>query len=75
MGIYKVAPAFQVLLSDEAMPRSPSPMVNENTFLMPWYQIRLVRQLTRVAGMKRARFMDFKVSAHRYALSFPLIAM
>lgn len=67
--IYKVALGIQVLLSDETiifpLPRSlPATMNKKDPFLMPWYQIRLVADLSREADMDSDRFLEFRVGAH-----------
>lgn len=63
--IYKVALGIQVLLSDETiifpLPRSlPATMNKKDPFLMPWYQIRLVADLSREADMDSDRFLEFR---------------
>jgi len=63
-----VASGIQVLLSDETiifpLPQSlPATMNNKDPFLMPWYQIRLVADLSRETAMDPGRFFEFRVGA------------
>jgi len=38
-------------------------MNNKDPFLMPWYQIRLVADLSRETAMDPGRFFEFRVGA------------